>query len=315
MEIRYLKAVRIRRSVLVAGWPGIANVAAQAVKYLTEFLEAERIGEADHRGWFSPQGVVVRNSLVELAPLPEGHLFLARRRPDHLVIFLGEAQPARGYEMAWELLGELRRFGLRRVYTCAAAVAPIHHRDHPRVWGAATSGSLLEEARAQGVVPMGEVLGGEGTISGLNGLLVGVARELGLEGICLLGEVPFYLPPQVEFPRATLSVLEVLDGMLRLRLDLGPVVKRVRLWEQEAGPFLDRLFEAAQRVSGRALRRESPQAPRSPGEVLEFTRVRIEHLFEEARRDPSKVEVLRAELERLGLFEEYRERFQDLLRS
>ena len=315
MRVRYHRRVRVSGSCLVAGWPGIANVAVQAVRYLAEALGAEPIGEVDPQGWFLPQAVLVRESLVELAPLPRSRLLLVRRRPEHLLIFLGEAQPARGYDMARELLGELRRFGLRRVYACAAAVAPVHHRERPRVWGAATAGHLLEEARAHGVVPMGEAVGGEGTISGLNGLLVGAAREVGLEGMCLLGEVPFYLPPQLEFPPAALSVLEALGGMLGVELELGPFRERVQLWEREAGPLLDRLFEAAQRVSGRALRRESPQPSKPPGEVLEFTRVRIEHLFEEARRDPSKVEALRAELERLGLFEEYRERFQELLRS
>jgi len=56
-------------------------------------------------------------------------------------------------------------------------------------------------------------------ISGLNGLLLGVAKEKDIEGVCLLGEVPMYAT-RIQNPMAALVVLEVLAKMLAIEIDM-----------------------------------------------------------------------------------------------
>jgi proteasome assembly chaperone (PAC2) family protein len=46
-------------------------------------------------------------------------------------------------------------------------------------------------------------------IAGLNGLLLGVAKEREIDGMCLLGEVPVYAS-RMPNPMAALAVLRVL---------------------------------------------------------------------------------------------------------
>ena len=46
----------------------------------------------------------------------------------------------------------------------------------------------------------------EGQISGLNGVLLGIAAERGMSGGCLLGEIPSVFS-QFPFPKASLEVL------------------------------------------------------------------------------------------------------------
>ena len=59
----------------------------------------------------------------------------------------------------------------------------------------------------------------EGSIGGLNGLLLGVARQRGMEGVCLLGEMPIYAT-RIANPKASQAVLEVLTRMLGIVIDL-----------------------------------------------------------------------------------------------
>ena len=56
-------------------------------------------------------------------------------------------------------------------------------------------------------------------ISGLNGLLLGVSKERGIEGICLLGEVPMHAT-RIQNPAAALAVLKVLTKMLDIEIDI-----------------------------------------------------------------------------------------------
>jgi hypothetical protein len=106
------------------------------------------------------------------------------------------------------------RFGVRRVYTLAAAITE-HHPDEPRVLGAATSPELLDELKRHGVV-----LAGDFYVAGLNGLLLGAAKERDMEGICLLGETVKYAA-KLANPRSSQAVLKVLTGLLQVDIDMS----------------------------------------------------------------------------------------------
>ena len=125
--------------------------------------------------------------------------------------------------MANLVLDVAEKFGCRRVYTSGAAVALTHHDLKPRVWAVATGAGLLAEAKGYiNTILMSEVEGrGDfGNITGLNGLLLGVARKRGFEGICLMGEIPDYLSRvPFPYPRASQSVLEVLGPALGVSID------------------------------------------------------------------------------------------------
>ena len=58
---------------------------------------------------------------------------------------------------------------------------------------------------------------------------------------------------------------------------------------------------------------ETPQATETP-DLDEQDRARIESLFEQARQERNKAFLLKAELDRLGVFDRYEDRFLDLFK-
>jgi proteasome assembly chaperone (PAC2) family protein len=82
--------------------------------------------------------------------------------------------------------------------------------------------------------------GGQGNITGLNGLLLGVAKKRGLEAICVMGEIPVYLQGfPLPYPKASKSVLEVLTAALGIEIEIGEIASLVERSEQE----IERLYE------------------------------------------------------------------------
>ncbi len=155
---------------LVAAWPGIGNVALIAATYLKDKLAAEEFGEIEPSGFFDISGVFVKDNIVEALELPESKFYYwhSGGQGKDTIIFLSEAQPAFGaYEYACMVLDVAERFGVKRIYTLAAALTE-HHSDQPRVLGAASSPELLEELEKLHVVQAGNFY-----IAGLNGLLLG----------------------------------------------------------------------------------------------------------------------------------------------
>jgi len=195
----------------------VGNVALIAATYLKDKLKAEELGEIDPSGFFDLGGIFVKDNLVETPKFPEGKFFYwdSGGEGKDLIIFLAEAQPASGsYEYANMVLDVAQKFEVKRVYTLAAALTE-YHPDQPRVLGAASSSELLEELRKFGVV-----LAGDFYIAGLNGLLLGVAAERGVEAVCLLGETVKYAAKMAN-PRAALSVLTVLTELLGVEIDMA----------------------------------------------------------------------------------------------
>jgi proteasome assembly chaperone (PAC2) family protein len=94
----------------------------------------------------------------------------------------------------------------------------------PRVCAVISSEELKEEVKGyQNTILMSEMEGrreGEGIITGLNGLLLSLAKKRGLEGICLMGEIPDWLSGALlPYPKASKSVLEVFAEILGMGID------------------------------------------------------------------------------------------------
>jgi uncharacterized protein (TIGR00162 family) len=216
-SVKFYRRPELVNPRLVTAWPGVGNVASIAATYLKDKLEAEELGAIDPSGFFDLGGVFVKDNLVDLPKFPEGKFYYwgSGGKGKDLIIFLAEAQPASGsYEYANIVLDVAQKFGVQRVYTLAAALTE-YHPDQPRVLGAASSTELLEELEKFNVV-----LAGDFYIAGLNGLLLGVAAERGIEAICLLGETVKYAAKMAN-PRASYAVLTVLTKLLGVEIDMA----------------------------------------------------------------------------------------------
>jgi proteasome assembly chaperone (PAC2) family protein len=202
---------------LLAAWPGIGNVALIIANYLKAKLPFKELGYLEPAYFFDPIGVLVREDVVEEPSFPQSDFYYYKNpEGNDLILFIGDDQPAsKGYELAHCILDVGERFGAERIYTCAAAITRIHHTEPPKVWGVSTSHLLATELKSFKLEHSSNL-----QIAGLNGLLLGVAKEREIDGVCLLGEVPVYAG-RVPNPMAALSVLKVLNNMLGIQVDLA----------------------------------------------------------------------------------------------
>jgi proteasome assembly chaperone (PAC2) family protein len=223
----------IRVPSLVAAWPGIGNIGLIAINYLKNRLTAEEFGELQTWHFFFPKSVTIKDSVLQDMEFPTGKFYYKKTKRD-LIFFLAEMQPSDEdeiYEMANLVLDVAEEFGCQRVYTAGAAVAPIHHTARPRVWAVPNNKALIGEVRSyKNTILMSDLddKKGQGNITGLNGVLLGVARNRKMEGICFLGEVPMYIahfpgPYTILYPKASRSILEVLAECLEIQIDMSNI--------------------------------------------------------------------------------------------
>jgi len=207
---------KLNSPVMLAVWPGIGNVAVVVANYLLDKLEFRDLAELDATHFFDPIGVMARDSVVEAPRFPESRFYYWKNKKGihDVILFVGDDQPlAKVYELAGTVLDVAQTFAVSRVYTCAAAPTKIHFTETPRTWAVATDKELVSELRRQELVQKGTI-----QIAGLNGLLLGMAKERDIEGICLLAEVPAQTA-RMENPVASLALIKVFTRLLEFEVD------------------------------------------------------------------------------------------------
>ena len=244
IQIKILSQVKLHEPVLLAAWPGMGHVALKAFVFLHETLRAQNLAFVEEPDSFRIPGISIQDGLVQSTLLPKSGFYYCNRdgEANDLLFFVGDQQPVGGkeYHLASALLNFAQKHGVKRVITAAAMPTTINHYQSSQVWVTATHDDLLSDLR-----PYCEKVLREGQISGMNGLLLGVAKQLGMEGLCLLGEIPFYTT-EIENPKASLSVLRVLGKILGLRLDLRELEELAEETEKEIDNYLLELQQKQQ---------------------------------------------------------------------
>ncbi len=216
--VKFYARPKLNSPNMLAAWPGVGNVAIIVAEYLKEKLGFKELGEVEASQFFDPIGVLVKEAVVEAPQFPQSKFYYWKSKGEasDIILFIGEDQPAsKGYELANAVLDVALKFQAKRVYTCAAALTRIHHTETPKVWGVATSQQVAEKLKRYELVQRGNL-----QIAGLNGLLLGVAKERDIDGVCLLGEVPMYAT-RIQNPMAALAVLKALTKILDIEIDMA----------------------------------------------------------------------------------------------
>lgn len=293
---------------LVAVWPGMGNVALNAGYYLLAKLGMHVIAEYEAQDLFDVDHVEVKAGIIQSGRLPRNRFFVWTdpKQKHDIVVFLGEAQPPIGkYRFCQKLMEYARKFGVERVMTFAAMATNMHPEHRSRVFAAATNEENLDELKRLEL----EVLE-QAHIGGLNGVLLAAAAENGLPGACLLGEMP-HIFSQLPFPKASLATLEVFATMTGMELDFAELAEQARIMDQQLGELLSRLEKSYGSPAAAEEAAPEPEEKRLSPAVEQ----RIEKLFEQAAKDRSKAFELKQELDHLGVFKEYEDRFLDLFKK
>ena len=313
--VKISKRPRLRDPQLIVAWPGMGEVAFKAASYLVERLKAQEFGEIPAQEFFYLTGSIVQKGLLSVPELPQNKFYYWKNpsgRHD-LIVFISNAQPDlfKATEYCDRIIEVAKSFKTKTVISFAAMPQPVDHTQPPHVWFASTSTEMNEHLKKYNLNLLSE-----GQISGMNGLFLGLAKKSGLDGFCLLGEIPLYTI-QIENPKASQAVLDALGKILEIKFDFSLLVEQAHNMEGEINKLLDYLKVGPAAVAPigeeeiEKIKKYLSQATRLPVSVKE----NIEKLFSEAKADVSAAHILKAELDKWNVYKEYEDRFLDLFKK
>jgi proteasome assembly chaperone (PAC2) family protein len=213
----------------------MGHVALSAGYYLMAKLGMHHLAEFPSSGLFDVDFAMVKAGVVQKTERPRSRLFVwkAPEGKRDVIVFIGEAQPPLGkYAFCEKLIDFARDQGVERLFTFAAMATEMHPEHESRVFAAATDTDALQELDRPEVRMLEE-----GHIGGLNGVLLAAAADKGMQGVCLLGEMP-HIFAQIPFPKASMAVLKIFTEMAEVELDFAELAQQSEAIEQRLGELL-----------------------------------------------------------------------------
>ena len=170
----------LENPVFVQGLPGFGNVGRIAAQFFIKQCGAKPFAELYSPTF--PDYVTV--SSKGICHLPRYEFYYATIDKTNFVIMTGETQPSfddvlAHYEVCGEIVNYIQKLGCHFIVTIGGV--PLME-EKAQVYVAATSPKLATEFMEKGAV-----IYSRGKIVGGTGLTLALAREQGIEGVCLLG--------------------------------------------------------------------------------------------------------------------------------
>ncbi|MAG22197.1 MAG: hypothetical protein CL943_02745 [Candidatus Diapherotrites archaeon] len=188
-KIVFLKKKKLSKPIMLTGLPGIGLVGKICVDYFMTQFKTEKLAMIFSDSF--PPSVHTKEGIISLIH-DELHSFNFEGRD--FLFLAGPVQPsldfrvgsaAEHYEFASKIVEIAEQLGVKQIFTLAGInIGEKRMEKEPKVIAAATSNELLKELSVLGAKADKK----EGLISGAAGLILGLAKPLGIEGACLMGE-------------------------------------------------------------------------------------------------------------------------------
>lgn len=181
------------KTVFIEGLPGIGNVGKIAVDFLIDELNAKKFLEINSNTF--PHSVFVNeNNVVEL---PKVELFYKKIKNVTYIFMSGDIQPSDEmscYEFSRLILDFLKQVKCKEIVTLGG-MGLNSIKKKPKLYCTGNNSKIIEEYKLNKNISS-NLYGVIGPIMGVSGLLVALAQDYSINGVCILAETlnhPLYL--------------------------------------------------------------------------------------------------------------------------
>jgi hypothetical protein len=215
---------KLTNPVLIEGLPGIGFVGKLAADHMVEELKAKKVAEL-YSHHFPHQILINKDGSIRMLN-NELYIFKDPNKKNDLIVLVGDVQPMTPesqYEVMNVILNFAEEHGVKQVLTLGGyGIGRI--TDKTRVFGAVT-----DKRDAEGYKKHGILFGvAEGSILGAAGLLLGLGKMRGMNGICIMGETHGNYIDH----KAAKKVIETLSSILGIKINTDKLEKKAKESEE-----------------------------------------------------------------------------------
>lgn len=242
------KKPKLKNPICLVGLPGIGNIGRIAIGYMVSMLKAKKFAEL-YSPYFFPF-VMIHNNMVHTL---RNEFYYVEGKNNDLILLIGDCQtydPKGHYEVVGSILEFLKGLGCKTVIT-VGGFGTGRVSEKTNVYGSVSDSEVMKAYKDAGI---NFDIGGQiGTIVGASGLLVGMSKLYGMNGMVLLGETTGF--PIVTDPTAAEAILNVIQKMLNIKIDMTKLDERVKAMHD----FIKKLEDIQRQAAEQMQKEKKPE--------------------------------------------------------
>jgi hypothetical protein len=242
------KKPKLKNPICIVGLPGIGNIGRIAIGYMVHVLKAKKFAEL-YSPYFFPFVMIHNNTIHTL----RNEFYFFKGKDRDVILLIGDCQtydPKGHYEVVGTILEFLKGLNCKLVIT-VGGFGTGKVSEKLNVYGAVTDQEMINDYKNYGI---NFDIGGQiGTIVGASGLLVGLSKLYGMKGLVLLGETTGF--PIMTDPTAAEAILNVLQKILKLKVDLSKLDERVKAMHE----FIKKLEDIQKQAMDQMQKEKKPE--------------------------------------------------------
>lgn len=251
--IKVFKKIKPKNPVLIEGLPGIGSVGRVTVQYLIDELKAEKFAEL-YSPYFLPF-VSIQKSMIQMLKNELYYWENPNKDGEDLIILSGDCQCGDAgtvghYEIVEKILDLCENLGVKKIFTLGGfGTGEIEEIKNIEILGAVNDKKLINKYKKFGVDFESSTERIQ-YIVGASGLLIGLGKKRGIEGVCLMGETTGF--PILTDPRSAEKLLKVIVKIFNLDIDLSKIDEK----SKEMETFLKKLEVIQEKAMKKLMPRE-----------------------------------------------------------
>jgi len=226
------KLPKLNNPILIEGLPGVGNVGRIAVGYLLEELKAKKFAElmSSH---FMPFVLIHQSSAIHVLKNEFYYWKSDKPKQRDIIFLIGDSQSVDSvghYEIVEVILDFIEKLGVKEIITTAGLSVQSPEKN-PKLIGSVSDPKVIEKYKKYDIdFDAGSKVG---TIIGASGILLGLGRYRGMEGMCLLGQTSGM--PEIPDPKTAEIILKVLIKILNVKIDMSELNDKIKEMEKFMG--------------------------------------------------------------------------------
>ncbi|MFY9300509.1 MAG: PAC2 family protein [Candidatus Nitrosotenuis sp.] len=218
MKVEFFGDFKLNDIILISSLPDMGRVGGLVTEHVAKKVSAK---DAAKIILIDKPWVNQKDGLVEI-PSDEYRLLVDEK--NSLVIFTGENQPQEPdivFDLVNFVADTVQKWGKIKMIISTGGYIPMQKTDADAVYGVATSVNVLEMLTAHGVRQLPNDVK---SITWFNGLVLGAAKNRGIDGIGLFGEIYDAESPQ---HNAAKNIINKIEKILNLQINTDELAQKI----------------------------------------------------------------------------------------
>ena len=324
---------KINCPILIFSWPSVGLVGRYVINYLICELKAQAFAEIELEDYISFHNLIVEKGIIYLAPQLKDKIYFLHTELYDFILFYSDFEPSpQCYtELANDILNFLSKFNISFIITFNSLPTNILHTDKPNLYLATTTSSTKVLPMLQKFnLPKLEF----GVIEGMNSIFLSVAKEMGINSICIFSEIPFYTLDMYN-PQSAKEILFLLEKTFDLKLSFDKLYQDIKLMDEHLRTTFSELNQKTQQLFSQFYQSKKQYSKKldydydmfeQPARGITFEELKkqikfslpesaknkINQLFKLAKENIEYAKQLKEKLDRWGVYKEYEDKFLSL---